>query len=145
VTDGPALSLIINGRTTAVAAPPMRRLSQGLRQDPGLTGTKVGCAAGDCAACTGLLGGPPVRAWLTPGAPAPARQITTVEGLANGALTRLQRSFHPHGAAQCGICTPGMLLAATALIERNDRPGEDEVLDALGGVLCRCTGYRKII
>ena len=145
MTDGPALSLIINGRTTAVAAPPMRRLSQVLREDLGLTGTKVGCDAGDCGACTVLLDGQPVCACLTPVAQAAGRQITTVEGLANGALTRLQRSFHHHGAAQCGICTPGMLLAATALIERNDRPGEDEVLDALGGVLCRCTGYRKII
>ncbi|MBL8666482.1 MAG: molybdopterin-dependent oxidoreductase, partial [Rhodospirillales bacterium] len=123
----------------------MRRLSQVLREDLGLTGTKVGCDAGDCGACTVLLDGKPVCSCLTPVAQAAGRQITTVEGLANGTLTKLQRSFQHHGAAQCGICTPGMLLAATALIERNERPGEDEVLDALGGVLCRCTGYRKII
>lgn len=145
MSPAPALSLTINGRTTTVSAPPMRRLSQVLREELGLTGTKVGCDAGDCGACTVLLDGRAVCACLTPVAQAEGRQITTVEGLANGTLTALQRSFHHHGAAQCGICTPGMLLAATALIERNGQPGEDEVADALGGVLCRCTGYRKII
>jgi CO/xanthine dehydrogenase Mo-binding subunit/aerobic-type carbon monoxide dehydrogenase small subunit (CoxS/CutS family) len=139
------LVLTVNGRTSTVAGAPMRRLSQVLREELRLTGTKVGCDAGDCGACTVLLDGRPVCACLTPVGQAAGRCITTVEGLANGVLTKLQRSFHHHGAAQCGICTPGMLLAATALLERDERPAEPAVQDALGGVLCRCTGYRKII
>ncbi len=139
------LTLTINGRACTIAGPPMRRLSQVLREDLRLTGTKVGCDAGDCGACTILLDGRPVCACLTPVGQAAGREIITVEGLANGTLTKLQRSFHHHGAAQCGICTPGMLLAAASLLERDDRPEEAAVQDALGGVLCRCTGYRKII
>jgi len=138
-------TLMINGRACTVAGPPMRRLSHVLREDLRLTGTKVGCDAGDCGACTVLLDGRPVCACLTPVGQASGREITTVEGLANDTLTKLQRSFHHHGAAQCGICTPGMLLAAASLLDRDDRPAEAAVLDALGGVLCRCTGYRKII
>lgn len=140
-----ALTLTVNGGAVAVAVEPMRRLSQVLREDLRLIGTKVGCDAGDCGACTVLLDGQPVCACLTPVGQAVGHAITTVEGLANGTVFKLQRSFHHHGAAQCGICTPGMLLAASALIERVERPSEDEVQDALGGVLCRCTGYRKII
>jgi CO/xanthine dehydrogenase Mo-binding subunit/aerobic-type carbon monoxide dehydrogenase small subunit (CoxS/CutS family) len=139
------LAFSLNGREIAIEAPPMRRLSQVLREDLRLTGTKVGCDAGDCGACTVLLDGQPVCACLTPVGQVESRSVKTVEGLANGALTRLQQAFHHHGAAQCGICTPGMLLAASALIERTPCPSETQVQDALGGVLCRCTGYRKII
>ena len=145
MSGDPGLTLTVNGRAVRVDAPPMRRLSQVLREDLRLIGTKVGCDAGDCGACTVLIDGSPVCACLTPVAQAAGRSVLTVEGLANGTLTRLQRAFHHHGAAQCGICTPGMLLAASALIERVARPEEAEVRDALGGVLCRCTGYRKII
>ncbi len=113
----------------------------------GLTGTKVGCDAGDCGACTVLLNGDPVCACLVAAGQAAGCEITTVEGLAERSpvLGRLQQSFLSHGAAQCGACTPGMLVAATALLEKNPSPDENEVMDAIGGVLCRCTGYRKII
>ena len=136
----------VNGRTVEVDAPPASRLTRVLRDHLGLTGTKVGCDAGDCGACTVLLDGEQVCACLVPLGQVRGRAITTVEGLAeNGGLSRLQRAFHEHGAAQCGICTPGMLMAASTLLDRPRPPSEPEVLDALGGVLCRCTGYRKIV
>ena len=121
------------------------RLSTVLRDELRLTGTKVGCDAGDCGACTVLVDGEPACACLVPAASVEGRSVRTVEGLANGRLSALQASFLEHGAAQCGICTPGLLVTATALLEKNARPSENEVKDALGGVLCRCTGYRKII
>ncbi|HRO12002.1 2Fe-2S iron-sulfur cluster-binding protein, partial [Amaricoccus sp.] len=103
----PSLAFTLNGRPAAFDAPPTRRLSQLLREDAGLTGTKVGCDAGDCGACTVLLDGAPVCACLTPAARAAGRSVTTVEGLAGaGTLSRLQAAFLRHGAAQCGICTP---------------------------------------
>ena len=137
----------VNGSVASIAASPLARLSRTLREELGLTGTKVGCDAGDCGACTVLLDGEPVCACLMATAQAQGCEVTTVEGLAQrGPLyEKLQKSFLIHGAAQCGACTPGMLVAATALLERNQQPTETEVMDALGGVLCRCTGYRKII
>jgi CO/xanthine dehydrogenase Mo-binding subunit/aerobic-type carbon monoxide dehydrogenase small subunit (CoxS/CutS family) len=129
-----------------VATRPCERLSDVLRETLGLTGTKVGCNAGDCGACTVLVDGRQVCACLTAVAQVAGRAVHTVEGLARGdALDRLQRAFLAHGAAQCGICTPGMLMAARDLLARKAHPGEGEVCDALGGVLCRCTGYRKIV
>ncbi len=141
------ISFSVNGHLAEIAAPGTRRLSRVLRDDLGLTGTKVGCDAGDCGACTVLVDGEPVCACLTAVGQVAGCEITTVEGLASrGPLhDQLQQSFLTHGAAQCGACTPGMLVAATALLERNSSPDEHEVTDALGGVLCRCTGYRKII
>ena len=136
----------VNGRAVEVDAAPASRLTRVLREHLGLTGTKVGCDAGDCGACTVLLDGEQVCACLVPLGQVRGRSVTTVEGLAgNGGLSRLQRAFHEHGAAQCGICTPGMLMAASTLLGRPRPPSEPEVLDALGGVLCRCTGYRKIV
>jgi CO/xanthine dehydrogenase Mo-binding subunit/aerobic-type carbon monoxide dehydrogenase small subunit (CoxS/CutS family) len=135
----------VNGAPVSVHVQPMRRLSAVLRDDLGLTGTKVGCDAGDCGACTVLVNGAPACACLMPAAGAAGHDVTTVEGLGNGRLSTLQASFLRHGAAQCGICTPGLLVSATALLADNPRPNEAEVQDALGGVLCRCTGYRKII
>ena len=137
----------VNGSVASITASPLARLSRTLREELGLTGTKVGCDAGDCGACTVLLDGEPVCACLMATAQAQGCEVTTVEGLAQrGPLyEKLQKSFLIHGAAQCGACTPGMLVAATALLERNQQRTETEVMDALGGVLCRCTGYRKII
>ncbi|PYX41362.1 MAG: aldehyde oxidase [Acidobacteria bacterium] len=142
-----SLSFTVNGKPVTVVASPGERLTRMLREDLGLTGTKVGCDAGDCGACTVLLDGEPVCACLVPVAQAEGHEITTVEGLAGRPplFDRLQKAFLQHGAAQCGACTPGMLVAATALLEKHEHPAENEVMDALGGVLCRCTGYRKII
>ena len=116
-----------------------------LREELGLTGTKVGCDAGDCGACTVLIDGEPVCACLTPAVQATGREVTTVEGLSDERLSPLQEAFLRHGAAQCGICTPGMLMAAVSLLDDNTAPDRAQVEDALGGVLCRCTGYGKII
>jgi aldehyde oxidoreductase len=136
----------VNGRQVAVEGDPMRRLSEVLREDLGLTGTKVGCDAGDCGACTVRLNGEPVCACLVPFGQVGGCDVATVEGLADGAELRpIQAAFLRQGAAQCGICTPGMLMAADALLASNGRPDEPAVLDAMGGVLCRCTGYRKIV
>ena len=141
------LKLVVNDREVSVAAPPVQRLSRVLREQLGLTGTKVGCDAGDCGACTVLLDGEPVCACLVAVGQVENRAITTIEGLKSRPplFGRLQEAFLLHGAAQCGACTPGMLVSATALLERNASPSEADVMDALGGVLCRCTVYRKII
>jgi aldehyde oxidoreductase len=145
--EAEVLSFSVNGRAVEVSVPGARRLSRFLRDDLGLTGTKVGCDAGDCGACTVLLNGDPVCSCLIAAGQAEGCEVTTVEGLAHRAplYDSLQRSFLAHGAAQCGACTPGMLVSATALLEKNPSPAESEVKDAIGGVLCRCTGYRKII
>ncbi|HEY5637413.1 MAG TPA: molybdopterin cofactor-binding domain-containing protein [Burkholderiales bacterium] len=140
------VAFTVNGREVAVRKPGITRLADALRDDLGLTGTKIGCNAGDCGACTVLLDGRQVCACLTALGQVAGRAITTVEGLAaDGTLSALQRSFHAHGAAQCGICSPGMLMAAADLLARTPRPDAAQVEDALGGVLCRCTGYQKIV
>ncbi|MBT6095680.1 MAG: molybdopterin-dependent oxidoreductase [Rhodospirillaceae bacterium] len=140
-----SLEMTVNGEHATLAISPSRRLSEVLREDLNLRGTKVGCNAGDCGACTVLVDGEPVCACLTPVAQVEGKSVVTVEGLASGRMSALQDSFLRHGAAQCGICSPGMLMAASALLERNATPSRTEVEDALGGVLCRCTGYSKII
>jgi CO/xanthine dehydrogenase Mo-binding subunit/aerobic-type carbon monoxide dehydrogenase small subunit (CoxS/CutS family) len=145
-----AIALRVNGVARSVVAARASRLSTVLRETLGLTGTKVGCDAGDCGACTVLVDGRQVCACLTAVGQVEGRDIVTVEGLAghselSGELAGLQKAFHAHGAAQCGICTPGMLMAAADLLGRNRTPTEADVCDALGGVLCRCTGYRKIV
>ena len=146
MSENSAIAFTVNGESVSVAAPPLRRLADALRDDLGLTGTKVGCNAGDCGACTVLLDGAQVCSCMVPVAQAAGRRVETVEGLArNGSLNRLQRAFLRHGAAQCGACTPGMLIAATELLRASPRPRPAEVMDGLGGVLCRCTGYRKIV
>jgi CO/xanthine dehydrogenase Mo-binding subunit/aerobic-type carbon monoxide dehydrogenase small subunit (CoxS/CutS family) len=136
----------LNGRTTGWDGPPVTRLATALRDDLGLTGTKVGCDAGDCGACTVRLDGRQVCACLVAMGQMAGRTVETVESLAsNGSLAAVQKSFLEHGAAQCGICTPGMLMAAQDLLRNGHTPTRAEVEDALGGVLCRCTGYGKII
>jgi aldehyde oxidoreductase len=141
------IAFCLNGRKVETQASPATRLSRILRDHLGLTGTKVGCDAGDCGACTVLLNDEPVCSCLVAAGQAAGCEVVTVEGLAQRPplYGRLQKSFLAHGAAQCGACTPGMLVAATALLNKNLGPSEAEVMDAIGGVLCRCTGYRKII
>jgi len=143
--DTPALNLTVNGQPRQITSPQGRRLSDVLRDELGLNGTKVGCDAGDCGACTVLVDGHPVCACLTTAAQAEGAEITTVEGLPAAGLKRLQDSFLRFGAAQCGICIPGMLMAAAAVLRQHPKPTTQQVEDALGGVLCRCTGYAKIV
>ena len=138
----------VNDRMVRVPGSGARRLADVLRDDLGLTGTKIGCNAGDCGACTVLIDGRQACACLVPVGQCEGRAVSTVEGLATdgaGSLARLQKAFVEHGAAQCGICTPGMLMAATDTLRRHPQPTEAQVLDGIGGVLCRCTGYRKIV
>ncbi|HEX7247623.1 MAG TPA: molybdopterin cofactor-binding domain-containing protein, partial [Actinomycetota bacterium] len=135
----------VNGTPVHVVAS-ARRLSEFLREELGLTATKVGCDAGDCGACTVLVDGEPVSACMTAIGSLAGREVDTLEGLhATGEVLALQHAFLAHGAAQCGICTPGMLVSAAALLRSTRTPNEHQVMDALGGVLCRCTGYRKIV
>ena len=136
----------VNGHPVEIDAPPLRRLTDVLRDDLGLTATKVGCEAGDCGACSVMLDNEVVNGCTVPVGRLGGHEVVTLEGLdASGRIERLQRSFLHHGAAQCGICTPGMLVAAAGLLAAKSTPDENAVKDALGGVLCRCTGYRKII
>ncbi len=136
----------VNGAPRKFLGDPATRLTDVLREALGFTGTKVGCNAGDCGACTVLMDGREVCACLVAAGQCAGASIITVEGLAaDGSLAPLQKAFLAHGAAQCGICTPGMLMAASGLLVRNPKPTKSEVEDALGGVLCRCTGYQKIV
>ena len=144
--DAPVLDLVVNGKRARAWAPPLATLAAVLRDQLGLTGTKIGCDAGDCGACTVMMDGAQVCACLVPAAQCDGRSIETVEGAGPDGITEnLRNAFLAHGAAQCGICTPGMLMAATALLAEKPEPSRIEVEDALGGVLCRCTGYTKII
>ena len=141
------IAFTLNGKPAEIGVDPVRRLAHVLREDLALTGTKVGCDAGDCGACTVLLDGRQVCSCMTPVGQVAGREVLTVEGLAGagGRMAALQDSFHLHGAAQCGICTPGMLMAAADLLSHQEKPDEAAINDALGGVLCRCTGYKKIV
>ena len=140
------VSFVLNGKARSVTSAPGERLSDVVRRGLGLTGTKVGCNAGDCGACTVLLDGAQVCACMVAAAQADGRTIVSIEGLAELPMGRaLQAAFHRHDAAQCGICTPGMLMAAADLLGRHASPDRQTVMDALGGVLCRCTGYLKIV
>ncbi len=143
------IRLHVNGRLHEVEAPPLARLLDVLRVSMRLTGTKEGCGEGECGACTVLLDGVPVNACLVAAGQCVGREIQTIEGLTAGAkgerLTTLQQCFVETGGAQCGICTPGMLLSAEALLRDNPRPTDSEVRDAIAGNLCRCTGYQKIV
>ena len=142
--DVPRVSCTLNGRRTVLEGHPMTRLLDAVRR-VGLTGTKEGCGEGECGACGVLLDGALVNSCLTPLAHADGASITTIEGVATDAvLQTIQESFLECGGAQCGICTPGMVLAAFELLSRNPNPTEDDVRGALAGNLCRCTGYMRI-
>lgn len=138
------ISFRLNGQDQVATVSPTTRLSEVLRETLGHKGTKIGCDAGDCGACTVMLNGRQVCACLVPVSQVDGCHVETVESDASD-LSRLKQSFLRHGAAQCGICTPGMLMAGLDLLRRRPEPTEEEALDALGGVLCRCTGYRKIV
>ena len=142
------LNLDVNGRRRRVRVHPMKRLLDVLREDLELPGTKEGCGEGECGACSVLMDGRSVCSCLIPASQAGGAKIVTVEGLAKGMrLTALQQAFLELGGAQCGICTPGMLVTSCELLARckGRVPGEDEVREALAGNLCRCTGYQKIV
>ena len=136
----------VNGITREVEAPPMKRLLDALREDLRLTGTKEGCGEGECGACSVIVDGEVINSCLVPVCQVEGSAILTVEGLArDGRLDPLQRAFLECGGAQCGICTPGMLIAARALLDENAGPTRDEIAEAIAGNLCRCTGYVRII
>lgn len=135
----------INGKKETLKAYPMARLLDVIREDAGLTGTKEGCGEGECGACSVLIDGEIVNSCLVPLAQAEGAVIKTIEGLANGEqLHAVQEAFLRCGGAQCGICTPGMIMAAVRLLEKNPNPNEQQVREGLAGNLCRCTGYMKI-
>jgi aerobic-type carbon monoxide dehydrogenase small subunit (CoxS/CutS family) len=137
---------VVNGDEYERAVPVHRTLVDFLRRDLGLTGTKIGCEGGDCGACSVLLDGRLVASCLVLAVEADGRRVRTVEGLADGEqLHPLQQAFVDAGAIQCGFCTPGMLIAAVALLDRNEKPTAPEIREALGGNLCRCTGYVRIV
>lgn len=140
------IELKVNGESREVLVEPRTTLLQVLREDLGLTGTKQGCNTGDCGACTVLIDNHPVLSCLTLAIEAQGKEILTIEGLnQQGGLHPLQQSFIDHYAVQCGFCTPGMILSAKALLDRNSHPTEEEVREAISGNLCRCTGYVKIV
>jgi len=140
------ITLTVNGQEQEVAVEPHRTLLQLLREDLELTGAKHGCGLGECGACTVLLNDQPVNSCLVLAVQAHRARVTTIEGLArDGQLHPLQRAFVEHGAIQCGFCSPGMILSAKALLEKNVRPSETEIRSAISGNLCRCTGYQKIV
>ena len=139
------VTLRVNGETCTVAAEPHHTLLEVLREELGLTGTKHGCELGECGACTVLIDGVPFLSCLTLPQQVGEANVTTVEGLAGGSeLHPLQTAFAEQGAAQCGYCTPGMMLSAKALLEENREPTRDEIAHAISGNLCRCTGYTAI-
>lgn len=139
------ISITVNGRRSDLSVWPMARLLDVIREDLGLTGTKEGCGEGECGACSVLLDGELVNSCLIPAIQADGAGITTIEGVASGdCLQAVQQAFQTHGGAQCGICTPGMVLAAVSLLKRAPQPTEADIRNGLAGNLCRCTGYTKI-
>ena len=139
------IAFTVNREPREVEAHPMRRLLDVLREDLGLTGTKEGCGEGECGACAVLVDGRLVDSCLVPVAQVRDRDVTTIEGLAvDGKLSRIQQAFVDHGGAQCGICTPGMILAAKELLDRVAHPTDAEIREGLAGNICRCTGYVRI-
>jgi carbon-monoxide dehydrogenase small subunit len=145
--DGSVIAFTLNGEPAAVPVPPTRRLIDVLRQDLLLTGTKIGCEIGRCGACMVLVDGKPVNACLTMMYQIEGRRVTTIEGIAGSpdALHAVQRAFLEEGGFQCGYCTPGMIVSAAALLAERPDPTDGEIIEALSGNLCRCTGYGGIL
>ena len=140
------IQLTINGKAMELAVAPNQTLTDLLRYELGLTGTKKGCDVGDCGACTVLLDGKPVNSCLVLAAQADGKSVLTIEGVeTDQGLHPLQQAFVEHGSIQCGFCTPGMILSAKSLLDKTPQAGEAEVRRALSGNLCRCTGYQKIV
>ncbi len=138
-------TLNVNGKDYDVEVRPLDTLLKVIREEIGLTGTKEGCGEGDCGACTVIMDGKAVNSCLIPALEARGKKITTIEGIAeDGRLHPLQRAFIERGGVQCGFCTPGMIISARVLLDRNPRPSDEEIRLALAGNLCRCTGYVKI-
>lgn len=145
MTDKLTINFNINGQPKSIEAFPMARLLDVLREHLQLTGTKEGCGEGECGACSVMLDGRIVNSCLVPVAQVAGASITTIEGVAKqDQLHDVQQAFIEHGGAQCGICTPGMVLAAVDLLARNPQPTEQDIRNGLAGNLCRCTGYMKI-
>ena len=139
------ISLTINGDATTVRVPPMKRLLDVLREDLRLTGTKEGCGEGECGSCSVLMNGDLVNSCLVPALQANGAVICTIEGMARGGeLHPIQQCFLKYGGAQCGICTPGMILATEHLLSRHPQPTLEQIREGLAGNLCRCTGYMRI-
>jgi aerobic-type carbon monoxide dehydrogenase small subunit (CoxS/CutS family) len=139
------LAFTVNGVARSLEVHPLARLLDVLREDLGLTGAKEGCGEGECGACAVIMDGRLVNTCLVPARHAQGAVVTTVEGLAGESLTALQEAFVTRNATQCGFCTPGMLMAATDLLQRDPHPGEAGIREGLAGNLCRCTGYVKIV
>src|SRR6202011_3983261 len=139
------ITFVVNGKAVTVRAFPMERLLDVLRLQLGLTGTKEGCGEGECGACSIFLDGQLVNSCLVPALQADGARITTIEGIApRDQLHKMQQAFLECGGAQCGICTPGMIMAAISLLEQNPNPSDDDIRNGLAGNLCRCTGYMRI-
>ena len=146
MTEKLDITLIVNGQTHAIRVEPRKTLVDAIREDCGLTGTHIGCEHGVCGACTVILDGEAVRSCLMFAVQAERKPIRTVEGLAlNGKLHPLQRAFIAHHGLQCGFCTPGFLMLAANMLERQPDIGDEELLDVLSSNLCRCTGYQNIV
>jgi carbon-monoxide dehydrogenase small subunit len=140
------LDLLVNGDHYHLLVDPHVSLLDVLRNNLGLTGTKEGCGDGECGACTVMVNGDPVNSCLMLAVQAQGKEITTIEGLAaNGELDPVQKAFISHGAIQCGYCTPGMIMMAKSILDKNPDPSEEEIRSRLIGNLCRCTGYEKIV
>ena len=140
------IRFLLNGEARTIETEETRRVVDLLREDLGLTGTKEGCGAGECGACTILVDGEPRLSCLMLAAQLEGTSVTTIEGVGrNGRLHPVQQAFVEHGAVQCGFCTPGMVLAAAAFLAKHPAPSREEIREALAGNLCRCTGYQKIV
>ena len=140
------LTFHLNGKEISVRIPPRLQLADLIRDVLDLKGTKIGCREGECGVCTVLVNGDPVNSCIFPAMKVAGQSVTTIEGLSKGdQLDPIQQAFIEEGAIQCGFCTPAMVLTAKALLEKNPHPDESQIRQSLSGVLCRCTGYRKIV